>query len=184
MREGIAWTVNDSIFVGTFAQTNAEADNDNYCLRIDNRSQGLALDGSLSMNSVIFSCGQNVRGGTLVDENGLDSGITEEQWAINGGNQFQTVANQPNGDMVSPTATANTELQILGGTSGYESLVWATSSVDSAAPVATTTPVNTANDYIGAVGPGNDWTVGWTWGIHAGRRGDSTGDMPLWIEGL
>ena len=187
-REGIAWTINDSIFVGTYAQTNDESDNDNYCLRIDNRSQGLALDGSMTFNSIIWSCGQNERGGPdnnpLVDENGVPSTLSESDWAIAQGNQFQTVPNQPNGDVFSPTANADTDLQILGGPMGYSSLEFADSQVDGAAPTADA-PVN--GTYLGAVqAAGTDWTLGWTWGIHEGRRGvdDMGNEVPLWIEGL
>jgi hypothetical protein len=175
LREGIAMVINDSLVVGTYSQTNDEADNDNYCLRIDNRSQGLALDGRLQLNSVIWSCGQNDRGQTLVDENGNDSGITEAQFAIDSGNQFQTVPNQPNGDAFDPTALADTDLQILGGMLGYSSLEFATSQVDAAAPTA---DAPTQSTYLGGIqDAGVDWTLGWTYGIHAGNRGQA-----LWIE--
>ena len=175
LREGIAMTINDSIVVGTYAQTNAEADNDNYCLRIDNRSQGLALDGDLQLNSVIWSCGQNTRGQSLVDENGVDSGISEEQFAINSGNQFQTVPNAPNGDAFDPTVNADADLQILGGALGYSSLEFAASLVDGLAPTA---DAPTAGTHLGGVqDAGVDWTLGWTYGIHDGRRGQA-----LWIE--
>lgn len=185
LREGIAMTINDSIVVGTYAATNNEADNDNYCLRIDNRSQGLALDGSLQLNSVLWSCGQNSRGQTLVDENGNDSGISEEAFATNDptvgqGGQFQTVLNAPNGDLTSPTATSNPELQLLGGSLGIASLPWNTSLVDNAAPIASSEPSAGPGEHLGAFADGGtDWTLDWTYGIHDGNRGQA-----LWIEGL
>jgi hypothetical protein len=175
LREGIAMVINDSLVVGTYAQTNAEADNDNYCLRIDNRSQGLALDGDLQLNSVIWSCGQNTRGQELLDENDVPSGITEEQFAINSGNQFQAIPNAPNGDAFDPTAAADTDLQILGGPLGYSSLEFNASTVNGAAPTADA-PQN--GTHLGAVpAAGTDWTLDWTYGIHPANRGQA-----LWFE--
>jgi hypothetical protein len=178
LREGLGGAINNSLVVGTFSQTNAEGDDDNYCLRIDNRSQGLALDGNLQLNSLLWSCGQNMRGQNLIDENGVDSGITEEQFAIDSGNAFQTVPNAPNGDAFSPTAVADTDLQILGGALSYLSLEFAASQINMAAAPATAAP--TSGTHLGGVQEaGTDWTLGWTYGIHDGSRG-----QPLWIEGL
>jgi hypothetical protein len=55
--------------------------------------------------------------------------------------------------------------------------------VDGTAPAATSAPIDAGDGvpaYLGAVdSTGTDWTVGWTYGIHDGARG-----QPLWIETL
>ncbi len=175
-REGITPILNNAIVVGTFGATDATSANDNYCLRIDNRSQQAALDGVLQLNSVVWACGENTRGQNLAG-----SGTTEEAFATTTeGGQFATIVG---GAATSPTANNNPELQLLGGDLGYASLPWATSQIDSAAPIATTAPVavdGVTPAYLGAVdSTGTDWTVGWTYGLHDGARG-----QPLWIETL
>ena len=88
LREGIYPTINDSIVIGSITANDQEAANDNYCLRIDNRSQQAALDGELQLNRVIFSCAERTRGQTFGDGT-----TTEESFAIAAGNVFATVAN-------------------------------------------------------------------------------------------
>lgn len=176
LREGITPVINNSIVVGTFGATDATSANDNYCLRIDNRSQQAALDGDLQLNSVLWACGEKTRGQNLAG-----SGTTEEAFATTTeGGQFATIVG---GAATSPTANNNPELQLLGGDYGYASLPWATSLVDSAAPVATTAPINVGSGvpaYLGAVdSTGTDWTLSWTYGLHPENQGE-----PLWIESL
>lgn len=176
LREGLTPTLNNVLVVGTFGATDTTAANDNFCLRIDDRSQQAALDGVLQLNSVLWACGENTRGQDLAG-----SGVTEEAFATTTeGGQFATVAG---GAATSPTANNNPELQLLGGNGGYASLPWATSFVDGAAPVATSAPIDIGDGvpaYLGAVdSTGTDWTLGWTYGLHDGARG-----QPLWIETL
>ncbi|MGB5688388.1 MAG: hypothetical protein WBM45_03880 [Woeseiaceae bacterium] len=181
LREGLAGSITDSILIASYGATDATSGNDNYCLRIDNRSQGAALDGSLTLDSVLYSCGENTRGQTLSDPAGVSSGITEEAFAtddatIGQGGEFHAVVA---GAATSPTSTADPELQLLEAGAGYLSLPWSTSAINNGAPVATSAPVG-AGDYLGAVfSGGTDWTLGWTYGIHADNRA-----QPLWIEGL
>jgi len=170
-REGITATINDSIVITSYAASDATAANDNYCLRIDNRSQQAALDGALQLNSVIWSCGERTREQTLAG-----SAVTEEQFAIDEGTQFATI---PAGTAVSPTANADTDLQLLGGALGTASLPWNTSFVDGAAPIATTEPSAGPGEHLGAFPDGSDWTEGWTYGLHPDNRGQD-----LWFEGL
>lgn len=181
LREGIAMTINDSVVVGTYGATDAASADDNYCLRIDNRSQGLALDGRLQLNSVLWSCGENTRGQTLVDENGVDSTISEEAFAtsdatVGQGGEFHAVVA---GAATSPTAVSNPELQLLGGALGTASLPWNTAMINGAAPVASSEPSGGPGEVLGAFADGADWTIGWTYGIHESNRG-----QPLWVEGL
>ena len=181
LREGLAGSITDSMVIASYGATDDTSGNDNYCLRIDNRSQGAALDGSLTLNSVLYSCGENPRGQTLSDPAGVDSGISEEAFAtddatIGQGGEFHAVVA---GAATSPTSTANPELQLLEAGVGHLSLPWSTSAINDGAPVATSAPVG-AGDYLGAVfSGGTDWTVGWTYGIHPDNRA-----QPLWIEGL
>lgn len=170
-REGITPIINDSLVIASYAVADATATNDNYCLRIDNRSQQAALDGALQLNSVIFACSERTREQTLAG-----SATTEEQFAIDSGNQFATV---PAGTAVSPTANADTDLQLLGGALGTASLPWNTSMVDGAAPVATTEPSAGPGEHLGAFADGGDWTEGWTYGLHPDNRAQD-----LWFEGL
>lgn len=176
-REGITPILNDVIVIGTYGPTDATSATDNYCLRIDNRSQQAALDGELQLNSVLYSCGENSVGQSLAG-----TAVTEEAFATNDatygqGGQFATIVA---GAATSPTANNDAELQLLGGVEGAESLPWDTSLIDNAAPVATSEPTNgVPASYLGALPPGGpDWTAGWTYGIHADNRG-----QVLWIEG-
>jgi hypothetical protein len=179
LREGLYADMRDSLVVATYGATDQLSGNDNYCLRIDNRSQGAALDGNLTLKNVLYSCGENTRGQSLKNPNGVDSGITEEVFATTGnaisqGGQFHPVAA---GAATSPTSTANPELQLLEAGLGTKSLEWAASLINNAAPATTNNPAPAT--YLGGVqAGGTDWTLGWTYGIHDGRRGKA-----LWIEG-
>jgi hypothetical protein len=177
LREGITPVLNNALVIGTYGPTDATSPTDNYCLRIDNRSQQAALDGTLQLNSVLYSCGENTAGQLM----GATT-VTEQAFATNDptygqGGQFATIVA---GAATSPTANNDPGLQLLGGAEGAESLAWNTSMIDGAAPVATSEPSGGPGSYLGALPPGGpDWTAGWTYGIHADNRGE-----PLWIEGL
>lgn len=170
LREGIYPTINDSLVIGSLTANDQAAANDNYCLRIDNRSQQAALDGELSLNRNIFVCAERTRGQTFGD------GVTtEESFAIAAGNVFATV---PNNTAVNPTASADAGLQLLEGTPPVYSIAWATSLVDGAAPAATTQPTDAARPFLGALSAGEtDWTQPWAYGLHADNRAE-----PLWFE--
>ncbi|MEL7297953.1 MAG: serine/threonine protein kinase, partial [Pseudomonadota bacterium] len=62
LREGLFPTINNSLVIGSFGATDATSANDNYCLRIDNRSQQAALDGDLVLNNIIYACEEQTRG--------------------------------------------------------------------------------------------------------------------------
>jgi hypothetical protein len=167
-REGIFVTLNDSLVIGSTGANDQAADNDNFCLRLDNRSGQAALDGDLILNNVIWSCAERTNGQTLGG-----SATTEEQFAVDSGNIFATI---PNDTAVDPTAANDTELQLLEGTPPVYSIDYATSQVDGAAPGAGSDP--TPALFLGALSLGEtDWTAGWTYGIHEDNRA-----QPLWIE--
>jgi hypothetical protein len=177
LREGITPIINDSMIIASYGATDATSANDNYCLRIDNRSQQAALDGVLQLNSVLYSCGENTRGQTLAGTT-----VTEQAFATNDpthgqGGQFASIVA---GAATSPTATNDAGLQLLDAGDNISSLPWNTSLIDNAAPVATSEPSAGPGEHLGALAAGGtDWTAGWAYGIDAGNRGQA-----LWFEGL
>jgi hypothetical protein len=169
-REGIFVTVNDSMVIGSFAANDATAANDNFCLRIDDRSGQAAVDGDLVLNNVIYACAERTSGQALAG-----SATTEEQFATDSGNIFATI---PTGTAVSATATNNAELQLLEGAPPIYSIAYATSQVDGAVPGAGSDPDPAL--FIGALSlGGTDWTATWTYGLHPDNQG-----QPLWFETL
>lgn len=165
LREGLFPVINNALVIGSFGPSDAGDNDDNYCLRIDNRSQQAALDGDLELNSVIFACEERTRGQTFPDGT-----TTEESFATGAGNIFATIAG-----VVDATANANTELQLLEGMPPIYSIDYATSVIDNVAPAGA--PVGGAT-FIGALSLSEtDWTADWTYGIHAANRA-----QPLWFE--
>ena len=169
-REGIFVNLRNSLVISSFAANDEVAADDNYCLRIDDRSGQAALDGDLTLDNVIFACQERDGGSPLGG-----GAITAEQFAIDSGNIFATI---PSGTAVSATAVNDPELQLLEGAPPIYSIAWATSQVDGAAPGADTDPA--PESYLGAVSLGEtDWTQGWTFGLHADSQA-----QPLWFEAL
>ncbi len=166
-REGIHPVVNDSLMISSFTANDTTESDDNFCLRIDNpETAAAAVAGDLQLNSVIFACQEPANG------NAIGVFADEKAWAESVGNQFATVAD---GTAADPTAAADTDLQLLEGAQPVYSLSWATSFVDGAAPIATTTP--TDGDILGAVTAAADWTFPWAYGISEDNRGQA-----LWFE--
>lgn len=156
-REGIMPTVTDSMVISA---PGTDSSDNNYCLRIDNRSQQAALDGDLVLTSNIFACQDLSRG---------DVGAqTAEEWASANGNRFATLT-----AVTDPTATADTGLVVLEGTPTIYSTDFASMVVDDAAP---TVPAP-ATGQIGGLIQSADWAQGWTYGIFDGSRA-----QPLWFE--
>jgi hypothetical protein len=155
------------LVISSFGANDVSADDDNYCLRIDSaETQAAAIAGDLQLNSVVFACQENAKGNAI-------GGFADEQaWAESTGVQFATLSD---GVATNPTANADTDLQLLGGTLPIYSLSWATSMIDGAVPAATTQP--TAGDILGAISETNDWTQPWAYGIDPSNRGQA-----LWFE--
>ncbi len=169
-REGIFVDLNDSLVIGSFAANDQAAANDNFCLRMDNRSGQAALDGDLTLNNVVYACAERTNGQTLGA-----SATTEEQFATDSGNIFATI---PNDTVVSATAANDAGLQLLEGAPPIYSIDYATSQVDGAVPGAGSDP--TPATFLGALSLGaTDWTVDWTFGIHPDNRSQA-----LWFEEL
>ena len=175
-REGIHPVVNDSLVISSFGANDQASGDDNYCLRIDNvETAEAAINGDLQLNSVIFSCQENVKGNAIADRNAVVAFADERAFAEAEGNQFATVAD---GTAVDASDAANPEVSLLTGAQKVYSLPWDTSIVDTAAPLATTAPTSgTATDILGAVSATDDWTRPWAYGIDPDNRGQA-----LWFE--
>jgi len=168
-REGVFPTVNDALLISSFSPNATDDNDDNYCLRIDNRSQQAALDGDLQLNSVVYACQENSK------LQPFGAFATEQEFAESVGNIFATVAD---GTAKNPTAVSDADLQVLEGIVPVYSTDYATSQVDGAVPGAGSTPTN--GMFLGALSPGQaDWTANWTYGIHDGNRAQA-----LWFETL
>ncbi|MEM7763033.1 MAG: serine/threonine protein kinase [Pseudomonadota bacterium] len=165
LREGLFPTINNSLVIGSFGATDATSANDNYCLRIDNRSQDAAQDGDLQLNSVIYACEEQTRGQTFPD------GTTTELSFASATGAFATISGA-----VDATANADADLQLLEGTIPVYSIDFATSQVDGAAPNANATP--TSGTFLGGLSLSEtDWTAGWSYGLDPANRGQA-----LWFE--
>lgn len=175
-REGIWPVINDSIVISSFGVNDTTSLTDNYCLKIDNlETREAAINGDLQLNSVVFACQENEAGSVIADRNGITTINGEQAFAEGVGNQFATIAS---GTAKNPTAAADADLQLLEGTQPIGSLMWNVSMIDGAAPLATTAPSSGVNtDILGALSQTDDWTAGWTYGIHPDNRGQA-----LWFE--
>ncbi|MEM6819019.1 MAG: serine/threonine protein kinase [Pseudomonadota bacterium] len=166
LREGIFAIINDSLVVSTYGPNDATSANDNYCLRVDNRSQVAAQDGDLQVNNTIFACEEQTRGQTFPD------GVTTElSFAQDDGSVFATVAG-----VVDPTATADAGLQLLEGTPGFYSIQATALQVDGADPMVTPT----AGTIIGGVSLADDWTQNWAFGLRDVAGGNALAE--LWFQ--
>ncbi|ANO49854.1 serine/threonine protein kinase [Woeseia oceani] len=166
LREGLFAEINDSLLIGSMPANDQVSSNDNYCLRIDNRTQQAALDGDLTLNSVVFACAEATRGQTFADGT-----TTERSFAEAGGNIFATIANNTS---VDPTAMNDAGLQLLEGTQPIYSIGYTTMQVDGAAPAG----APQSGTFIGGLSLSEtDWTMGWTFGLHPDNRSQA-----LWFE--
>jgi hypothetical protein len=175
-REGIHPVVNDALLISSFGMNDATGADDNYCLRIDNvETHEAAINGDLQLNSVIYACQENVKGNVIADRNAVTAWNNEQEFAEAEGNQFATVAT---GTAVDASDAGNPEITLLTGGQKVNSLPWDVSIVDTAAPIATTTPTSgTATDILGALDAQSDWTQPWAYGISPDNRGQA-----LWFE--
>lgn len=166
-REGIFPTINNALVISSFTVNDALAANDNFCLRIDNRSQQAAVNGDLQLNSVVYACQEPSRG------QAIGAFANEQAFAESVGNIFATVAT---GTTKSATAVNDADLQLLEGSPPIYSIDYATSQVDGAASGAGSTP--TSGSFLGALSLSEpDWTANWTYGIHPSNRAQA-----LWFE--
>ena len=159
-REGIFPMITNSMVVASYNADTTGVDGSNYCLRVES-AETIAeaqVDGEVQIESNIFACEDRTK--TDKDEFGVPVWDLEA-WALANGNVFADITGA-----VDPTATANTELQILEGVPSVFSTDAASMQVNGAA--IGISPVNRA--YFGALSQGDlDWTLGWTYGLHDGE---------------
>ena len=150
-----------NLVVTTAYQADGKLNDDdyNYCVRIDDEGQQAALDGDLTFTSSVIACQD------LVDSD-LEGQSTLAWLQSNGNATYQSAEL---GD--DPTAASNGDLVIL---DGFYAVPVADMIVGGANP--NITPEGGAA-YIGGVIATDDWTQGWTYGLHAGNRA-----QPLWFE--
>lgn len=163
---GHGWRIREAHFPeiqNTILTTAYMADSpaDNYCVRIES-AEGLqaAENGDLVIEESIVAC-NNISVGDP-----LPGGATQLEFLQASNDVMETAAEGEN-----PQAGIDTNLVIL---DGFYSLPLADMIVNGAP--ATVTPTE-SRAFIGAVTADNDWTAGWTYGLHAENRG-----QPLWFE--
>ncbi|MEL7536667.1 MAG: serine/threonine protein kinase [Pseudomonadota bacterium] len=170
LREGIWPVITNSLVITSFAAADTGANNDNYCLRIDNpETEAAATNGDLRISSTLFACEETFRSPFA------------ETFFNNSGNQAATLTGLTN-----PTAAADPDLQLLEGAPPFFSTEFATSLIDGMAPLATADPSvadmmnpdDPTTTYVGGIALSiPDWTAGWTFGINPDNR-----SQPLWFE--
>jgi hypothetical protein len=159
-REGLAAEISDSMVIGSFGLDAPTANN--YCLRIDNRSQGLAQTGDIKLDKVVMAC-QDRTVGTL------PNGTSVEAWATGQGVVFANITG-----IVDPTAGADTQLLLLEGAPPVFSIDYDGMVVNDVG----LTGAPTAGDFIGALSESADNPfAGWTFGIFDDNRSQA-----LWFE--
>lgn len=154
LREGIYPTITNALITTAYLDDKAS---DNWCLRADNETQD-AIDGATGdvvIQGSLFACG------LLTNDSGNAAGAEYDFLAASTGNQLyaSNVLGENPDDTLVPT------LDIL---NSFYSLPVASMVVNSAP--ATVAPVNGAT-FVGAVLESDDWTANWTYGLHAGNRG-------------
>lgn len=160
IREAHFPTIENAIVTTAYGAEEVTGDADyNYCVRIENEGLQAAQDGDLVISSSIIACQDLTKG------NSLPNATTTADWLAASGNALYQSAEA--GD--DPTAVSNTDLVIL---DGFYSVPTADMTIG-----ASTVPTPVGSSIIGAVAADNDWTKGWTYGLHEGSRA-----QPLWFE--
>lgn len=159
IREAHFPTIENAIVTTAYgAEEVLDDDAYNYCMRIENEGLQAAQDGDLIISSSIIACQDLTKG------NSLPNTTTTADWlSANGNALYQS---EEAGD--DPTADSNTDLVILNGFYSVSpgDMVVGTSTI----------PTPIGSSIIGAVAADDDWTIGWTYGLHEGSRG-----QPLWF---
>ena len=167
-REGVFPTITDSMVISSWGDDSSAS---NYCLRLDNRTATEAAKTSgreLTIENNLFACED--------EASGMVGTMTVAAWARAGNmNQFASLTAKTD-----PTATANTDLMLLGGTPPIFSLPFAMMMIGSAAvtiddPDAAADPDDA--EHIGGILAASNWAAGWTYGIFDGSRAQA-----LWFE--
>ncbi|WP_045855664.1 hypothetical protein [Teredinibacter purpureus] len=142
----------------------------NYCFQLeDSEDLSNAGNGLVNINTTIFACAdiaaQKSRSGDFVLTAGTEYGAITGQAFLEA--QDNVVALNVADDGTTPPNAGN--LNIL---NGFYSLPLAEMVVDG-----NVVAFDTAVTHVGAVVASDDWTAGWTYGLHDGNRGQA-----LWFE--
>lgn len=160
IREAHFPTIQNAIVTASYAADELLSDTThNFCFRLDNEGLQAAQDDDLVVASSIIACQD------LTNGNSLPNGTTTQAWLESKGNLMYQSAEA--GD--DPTVASNADLVIL---DGFYSVPTADMVVGTG-----TIPTPVDSTVIGAVSADNDWTAGWTYGLHEGNRA-----QPLWFE--
>lgn len=165
-REGIHPVINNSIVVSTYTANDTTEAADNYGLWIrQTETQDAATNGDLQLNGVIFAVQEPQEIGDPTDA------FDEEAFVAGVNAQFSTEAIAASGSALDPT-TGN--LVLLEGELGIYSVALASAVVDGVAPTVTAVEVGGETPtFLGGVSSADDWTAGWTYGIHPDNRGQA-----------
>lgn len=162
IREAHFATIQNAIVTTAYAADGIANDDDgNYCVRIES-TEGLqaAVDGDLVFEQSAIACQDLTKGDDLPDSQ-TQLAFLQASNAV-----YQTAeAGQD------PSSADEPNIQLL---NGFYSLPLADMVVDG--NTISVTPTE-SRAYIGAVVESNDWTAGWTYGLHADNRGQA-----LWFE--
>lgn len=158
-RQGAQFQLADSIIFGGYLGNGAVGSNE--CFEIEHtESLAFAASGASTLNTTIIACSEATKGtlanGDTVEQWVLNTSTNAADYSFNTGNVIITDATNPNVAVLEP------------GT-----FYTATAFADAAGTAFT---VGTGQQ-IGAVTRADDWTVGWTYGLHEGSRA-----QPLWFE--
>ncbi|MAY02358.1 MAG: serine/threonine protein kinase [Gammaproteobacteria bacterium] len=163
IREAHIPVIRDSIVTSAYTGDELLGDDDfNYCIRIDNEGGPAATAGDLEVTNSIFACQD------LVDGD-LGPGDTLA-WLDTGAFDNATYQSAEAGENPSPAAAPT--FVILGDDSAAPTAAgfYSVLSAGQLIPGETVPTSSTADTYIGAVISSDDWTAGWTYGLHAGNR--------------
>jgi len=157
-RQGAQFQLADSVIFGGYLGNGATGSNE--CLEIESaESLAFAASGASTLNTTIIACSEAAKGT-------LANGDTVEQWVLN------TSANAADysfniGNVIITDAT-NPNVVVLEPGTFYTATAFAD---------ATGAAFTMGTQQIGAVTAADDWTAGWTYGLHADNRGQD-----LWFE--
>lgn len=158
IREGIFLNIENAILTTAHMASSPE---DNYCVRIQSTESLQALqDGDWAIKESVIACSD------LSTGDALPNGTTQLAYLEANNDVMETDAAGED-----PTTESNNNLQIL---DGFYSLAIGDMVVNGA-PVKVVPTGSRA--FIGAVTADDDWTKGWTYGLHPENRG-----QPLWFE--
>lgn len=162
IREGHIPVIRNSIVTTAYNGDEKLGDDDfNWCVRIDNEGGPAALAGDLEITNTILACQD------LIDGD-LGGGSLTLTWLDTPAFDNATYQSAEGGE--DPTATSNPALIILDDF--YSVLPVGMTITGETVP----TPAG-GETFIGAVLRTDDWTSGWTYGLHAGSRAQA-----LWFE--